>query len=284
MAFMNRWRAFAILASGTALAGCGSDSPSGSLPLNGTDGGGSGGAVDASHSSDGDAVDGAAGNAAAGGKSGAGGVGGSIVPDASSDDGPVDAPPIVPDVLTKEAGDAGAPSPPAGYTKCGEGAATPAQVKDACLQPQTASGQPMDKACDAVTSTGAVWQVWCKAGEGHYVWIRWDGVTEPNPMTCPLTFDGAVYNVPHSGYLGIVNYEYQISSAQGGQIAYGQVYILDTVVSQSVEASFLVQVSADPDQGKVTAWMARSQDKSCSSSSIPYQTAVLGASVSWPSP
>jgi hypothetical protein len=100
--------------------------------------------------------------------------------------GNVDAlPPDAPaDALAAEAAAGALEShPPAGFTRCGQGAFSGPDSLALCGDPGTCIRSALlqmpalgTMACDAMTQHGGAWEVWCAPGE-VYFWARWDDVS-----------------------------------------------------------------------------------------------------------
>lgn len=155
------------------VSGCGSSGSDGGSP-----GSGGSGASAGSGGAGGSGVGGSAGAGGSAGSSGAGGAGGGG--GASGGGG------------TSGGGGAGgaggasgigAPMPPTGTTKCGDGAFTAQEALAACqASPNIGSLHPSYPAqCSLATTSGGHWEAWCTSSGVSYIWVLFEDVALSQP-------------------------------------------------------------------------------------------------------
>ena len=104
-------------------------------------------------------------------------------------------------------GEAGPPSPapPTGFVECGHGTVSGTDVASACATVSTTR----PRACGAITSTGARYEVWCGAN-AVYAWAVLLGAHATTQ--CSLTYDGSVFTFPPPVDMSASDYEADVAS------------------------------------------------------------------------
>jgi hypothetical protein len=165
----------------------------------------------------------------------------------------------------------GSTSPPSGFSRCGQGAVTPADFIAACsVMSFSLDIQMLEKACDAATITGGQWEVWCGSKPTDVPYVR-------------VAYDGLLATGKYSGCMGFT----QMSVAMGwidangggsGMTAPGLAPMFDTMMSTNAALQSLgnTQVATS---GTGNVFLVGSLPGACSGP-VP-QAVIGGATVSW---
>jgi len=160
--------------------------------------------------------------------------------------------------------------PPAGTTLCKKGTFTAADVKNACNQPVSFGPAPVNE-CDAVTSNGGKYEVWCGAGN-TYVWAEVDDLA-PKKNECPV--GNGNFSLSPSA-----NYTFSAGAVGAGGASLKSTgsnpYLIGTSRSFVLEATF----GATDTHGSFTIW-ATGIDTTCLLDGSFYDALVAGVSGSW---